>query len=191
MTTLADYLIALAVDGSPDAAADYLLTYDVSAAALKRVLLSTAAGGGGGFAADYAQATYTAGAVSLGTSTDAAFVDVDATNLKVSITPAVAGKYLAIFTFGVLATGTSVQQFLRITDGTNSCHSVEHNVTGQLRAFTLSYIFNWTAAAQTVKLQKYILAASGLSSNVINIGTAGVGSVIVEAPDMQVMRIGS
>jgi len=38
----------LTVDASPDSAADYIVTYDTSASALKKVLISSLGGGGGG-----------------------------------------------------------------------------------------------------------------------------------------------
>ena len=43
--------------------------------------------------ADYTQTVYDSAAISLGTSTDGAFVDADATNAKITHTPATAGKY--------------------------------------------------------------------------------------------------
>jgi hypothetical protein len=45
---LKTYLTGLTADGSPDAAADYVITYDASADELKKALIEDLGGGGGG-----------------------------------------------------------------------------------------------------------------------------------------------
>lgn len=50
--TIAPDINALAADASPDGAADYVMTYDASATAHKKVLLNNLPGGGGGGATD-------------------------------------------------------------------------------------------------------------------------------------------
>jgi len=124
-----------------------------------------------GFVADFQQTDYHGGNIALGTTTDSGFVDVDATNAKISFTPASAGKYKVTFTFAHDRKAASLDVFFRLTDGTTNIPSVD-NYTGLatdeiVTTTTLSFVFTWTAVAQTIKLQKWIAAASTVTTDII------------------------
>lgn len=80
----AELITGLTDDGSPDGAADYVMTYDASATAFKKVLLDDLPSSGGGFSGD--SDSYEADEGSDYTTTSTTFVDVDATNLSLTIT---------------------------------------------------------------------------------------------------------
>jgi len=117
--------------------------------------------------ADYAQSNYSAANIALGNTVDGAFVDVDATNAKITITPSSAGIYRVVFSFtvyqGILAL-SQIGDLFRLTDGATNSKALEIYI-GTAVDFTvtvsLSAIFSWTATSQTVKLQKKISAAAG------------------------------
>jgi hypothetical protein len=147
---------------------------------------------GFGGAADFAQAQYVTASITLGTgtTTDGAYVDVDATNAAIAFTPAAAGKYRVTFTFSHYLVGTGIDMFFRMTDGTTPSTAFERSVAAgdSEVVITLSYIYTWTAVAKTVKLQKRIVAAGATTSNIIPCSaTAGVGIGLYVA----VERIGS
>jgi len=125
-----------------------------------------------------AEDTYTSD-ISVGTSTDVAFVDVDATNASITFTPELAGEYLVQFQFcefieattGNAPTCTTLWQ---LTDGTNDSNPMQTSAilpaiggaeTTSVIPVTLSHIFNFTASAKTVKLQKRVTAATNLNAH--------------------------
>jgi hypothetical protein len=185
---LEDYLTGLAADGAPDAAADYLFTYDDSAGALKKVLLEDLPSAGG-FDADFAQSVYNTAVITLGTSTDGAFADADPTNAKLTFTPASAGKYRVTFTFSHYIAAAGCNVYFRLTDGsTQSPAQVRYSggAVNQTQVITISFVFTWTATAQAVKLQKRITVATTITSHDIEADSGnGLGLA------MSVERIGA
>lgn len=147
------------------------------------------------FAAEVVRDTYTSGVVNMGTSTDSAWGDVDASNISIAITPTNYGKYLVMFTFTIYTVGTSIDEFFRLTDGSTSSHAVEyyraaaHNDTVTI---TLQWVFDWSSlSTHTVKLQKYVKSVTSVTVNQLIVQTTGSGGVIIQAPDMTAMRLGS
>jgi Pectate lyase superfamily protein len=129
-----------------------------------------ASGGGPGTSLpDYQQTSYAGANIALGTTADGAFVDVDATNAKIAFTPVAAGKYKVTFSFGLYIGAASLEETFQITDGVTNSGALAAYTTasGAERPMSISYIFNWTAVAQTVKLQKYLSTATTVSANLV------------------------
>jgi len=141
------------------------------------------------FHADYQQTTYSTGNILLGTSTDGSFVDADSTNAKLSFTPSNAGRYKVTFTFTHYRKAAALSTLFELDDGTTQS-TVQQSYTALATAdntviITLSYIFNWTATAQTVKLKKKVTTATTVTANEIETfsGTS-------QGLQMEVFRIG-
>jgi len=135
--------------------------------------------------AEYQQSSYTGSDISMGTSTDADFVDASA-SLQIQITPSAPGKYRAQFTFGHQKSATEVATQFRLTDGTTNSGVIESytNSANVEEEVSLSYIFNWTDTSQkTVKLQKKVRVASSVSVNHV-MGAVGRCTI------MEVVRLG-
>lgn len=80
-----ELITGLTADASPAGAADYVMTYDASATALKKVLLDDLpSSGGGGFSGT--SDSYEANESSDYTTTSTSFTDVDGTNFSLTIT---------------------------------------------------------------------------------------------------------
>ena len=122
--------------------------------------------------------------IALGTSTDVAFTDVDATNAKLTFTPEVAGKYMVTFEFPwkILASaGTTMaaEVYFRLIDansnastGTVCAITASGADAGCINHVKMSNIFTFTAAEQAVRLQKRIVTATNIGTHQI-VGTAG------------------
>jgi hypothetical protein len=119
-------------------------------------------GGGGGGATEFTQSEYAGGDIALGLTSDAGWVDVDATNAVITITPSTAGSYRVTFTFEHVfsGTGNTTVQF-RLTDGTSNLSPIGSYISnigsganGGM-VVSVSAIFTWTAILQTIKLQKW------------------------------------
>jgi hypothetical protein len=145
----AEIITGLTADASPDGAADYVMTYDNSATALKKVLLNNLPGSGATVVT--ANKVYKSG--SLYTSTSGTMTDVDATNAAITITATGSGKALVIFSF-IANKATAGSGYYRITDGTNHSDEVQNEfatITGN--GITLMWEFTTSAGSTTYKLQ--------------------------------------
>lgn len=125
--------------------------------------------------------------VSLGTSADADFTNADATNLVLTFTPEVAGKYLVKMSFPmeIVPTGGNnlvYQCHFRLTDSgaspaSSSPKTLKFTSATNDETFgtiiNLEGIFTFTAAAQTIKLQKRIITATDVSTHTM-LGSAGL-----------------
>lgn len=129
---------------------------------------------------------YATAAISLGTSTDAAWTDVDATNAALTFTPEAAGKYLVTFQFSLTmvptgASAISVVQQLALYDGTTRSQGLRVAFTPVTADATMTIpvtiqaIYTFTAAAQTIKLQKYVTTASNIATNGIVCSSTNYG----------------
>lgn len=145
-----------------------------------------------GFVADFQQTVYTGAAANIncGTSVDGAFVDADATNAKITFTPASAGKYKVTMTFSHYRKAAILDVFFLISDGTTSSPSQESYEVGagaeDMIIVALSFVFTWTAVAQTVNLKKKVTTASTVTANVIECDSGNSQGL-----QMLVERIGS
>lgn len=97
-------ITGLTADASPDGAADYVMTYDTSGTALKKVLLDNLPSSGGGGFSGVAD-SYQADEGSDYTTTSTTFVDVDASNFSLTITTT--GGNVLIGFYGVVKSGAS------------------------------------------------------------------------------------
>lgn len=147
---------------------------------------------GTSFVADYSQSDYAGGNIALGTATDASFVDVDSTNAAIAITPTSPGKYRAVFTFSDIFTALACITCFRVTDGVSNSGPVETGTDSEggnsrFSGISVSCIFAWgDTTARTVKLQKRVVTASGITFHVL-----GADSLTERALHMEVYRIGS
>lgn len=128
---------------------------------------------------DYTTASYTGGDISIGTTNDGSYADVDATNANITFTVNATGKYLVSFVFSSSFTGTiglssnSVTSF-RLTDGTNNSNSISSGallpgltlfVNGNTETISLNAIFTFSSTgSKTVKLQKKNITSSNIDS---------------------------
>lgn len=117
--------------------------------------------------------------VSLGTSTNADFANADATNLILTFTPELAGKYLVKMSFplNVVPTGGTAlgyQCHFRIADSAgspsySSPKTIKFTSATNDESFgtivNLEGIFTFTAVSQTLKLQKRIITATNIASH--------------------------
>lgn len=130
--------------------------------------------------------TYTSD-ISLGTSTDASFGDVDATNAALVFTPEIAGYYEVTFNFCVEMIPTSgnqidIAQYFRLTDSASSPNlssplvlsfDPKANDANAIIPVSISHIFNFTAAEQTIKLQNRVVTATNIDTNSLK-GSSGL-----------------
>lgn len=117
--------------------------------------------------------------VNLSTSTDADFTNADATNLVLTFTPEVAGKYLVRMSFNlnVVPTGGAIvayQSYFRLSDsGVSPQTSVPKSIImlpkvidgAFMLPVTLEGIFTFTATSQTIKLQKRNITVTNLGTH--------------------------
>jgi hypothetical protein len=135
----------------------------------------------------YQESVYNASSdISLGTTNDGAFADVDATNAKITFTVGVAGRYKVEFAFlyhvafGVSANSNSATSF-RLTDGTTPSDEVyiqdqsNAGANGRIIYFqvVVSEVYNFTAGAKTIKLQKQNLSSTNVTSRGVGLNTTG------------------
>ena len=128
---------------------------------------------------DFAFGTYTGGDIEIGTTDDADFVDVDATNAKIDFTVTVPGKYLVRFGLTTRADGLEsgalvTETRFRITDGTVTSAPIETAIgIPPVDLFSPTYsspinfisFFNFTTAGvKTVKLQKKNTLSEGVGA---------------------------
>jgi len=130
---------------------------------------SGSGGGIGSGAPEFAQTEYTAGDLSLGTVTDGGWVDVDAVNASITITPSYPGSFVVTFSFAHQTTFSSDADYrgstqFRLTDGTTALEGVQADHTGyQTKPVNVSAIYTWSdVLSHTVKLQKYNKNISGV-----------------------------
>jgi len=131
--------------------------------------------------------TYSAN-VSLGTTANASFADMDATNLQLTFTPELTGKYLVRMTCPVQVVPTAGTQLdyqchFRITDsGTSPQVSQPTTVIVQPRANDSQSAFNVVAESimtftanesQIIRFQKRIITATNLATHVM-LGSTGL-----------------
>lgn len=146
----------------------------------------------------YNQSVYGGGNISIGTTNDGAYADVDATNAQITFTVNVPGRYLVSFAFQVQADSTvaaanfsSFTRF-RLTDGTNNSNTTEFGGTiGSAAAagkshtlwnlFIVDHVFNFTSSgSKTVKLQKQNIVSTDISvRRILCDGTDG--SIVMKA----------
>lgn len=133
-----------------------------------------------GLTADVATTTaYSSGDISIGTSNDGSFVDVDATNAKITFTVSVTGKWIvfcnfALSTSSVISLSPSSTTLFRLTDGTNNSSPIEPAsvaplnlglVTSQSSPQTLMNVFTFSSTgSKSVKLQKQNLTSTNIGS---------------------------
>jgi len=133
---------------------------------------------------------YDGGDISIGTSADAGWANVDGTNISVAITPEMAGKYKATFTFTHEATSTAttlmaVEVGFRITDGTDASQPMNSGATLAATGsgssvfqhpITIVYVFDFTTTtAKTITLQKWVRTATAVSANTVNASSSSGG----------------
>jgi len=138
----------------------------------------------------YAANIYTpGGTVSIGTTSDGSFQDIDTTNIAITFTVSQTGRWVVIcetsvgVTFGLSANGASATHF-RLTDGSAVSGYAQFRIQEDNGAggdyFTspmvLIGIFNFTTTgSKTVKLQKYYNISTNVSTRQLvgNVGTSG------------------
>lgn len=118
---------------------------------------------------DFSSNSYAGGNISIGTSNDGSFADVDATNAKITFTVNLVGKYLVFFSFSLDTLGTTgvshnTATSFMLTDGTNNSKVVSAGAllpgvtlfaSGITNAIQLKHIFDFqTTGSKTIKLQK-------------------------------------
>lgn len=123
------------------------------------------------------------GDISIETTTDSGFEDVNAVDIVLYITPELPGKYKATFNFvhEVTSTATTLmaaKTAFRLTDGSDASGPQYSGATLAATAsgssvyrsiITLVHIFNFTTTTEkTIKLQKYNSVMTGVSSNTVN-----------------------
>jgi len=138
---------------------------------------------------DFVQSIYTGSNFNLGTSVDSGYVDVDATNAKVTFTPKAPGNYMVTFIFNhYFAASGQFEVTFRLFDGLTPTVGLQRFIpSGSSEVpITISWVFNWTdTTTRTIKLQKYTDAAAGASAHTIYTTSLGLGFI------MQVFRISS
>lgn len=146
----AELITGLTADASPDGAADYVMTYDNSATALKKVLLNNLPSSG--ISKVVATGSYSPGANITTNSTS--MVDVDAANVKQTVTLNGGGVTIVTFTFDANK-ATAGNMFFRVTDGTNNSTEVGFRfLTSHDYSVTVVAIFDGLSAGSTTfKLQ--------------------------------------
>lgn len=111
--------------------------------------------------------------ISLGTSTDASYVDVDATNAKITFTVNYPGRYIVIFCFSCtfVATGAgngTIRIGFQLTDGTSTTGTMNYAAISMTREdpyFNLMGVYNFTSTgSKTIKLQKLRTTMTNMSS---------------------------
>jgi hypothetical protein len=146
----AELITGLSADATPDSAADYVMTYDASATALKKVLLEDLPSGG--ITKSVTTGTYTPGGTYATNSTS--MTDVDNVNVAPTHTTNGSGVTVVVFTFRTNKL-TAGNGFYRVTNGT--VHSIEipqRFVTNNDQTTTCYAVFDGlSAGVQTFKLQ--------------------------------------
>ena len=134
---------------------------------------------------DFGASFYTSGDISIGTSTDNSYDDVDATNAQITFNVNLPGKYIIRCNFSYSVQGDtglslSSQTSFRLTDGTNN--SLPIAVGGSMPSLLgfnnsivvpifLSGIFNFaTTGSKTVKLQKKNTASTNVNTRSVLAG---------------------
>lgn len=117
--------------------------------------------------------------VNLGTTTDADFTNADATNLVLTFTPELAGKYLVKMSFPLNVVPTAgnnlvYQCHFRLADSAgspsySSPKTIKFTSATNDESFgtivNLEGIFTFTASSQTIKLQKRIVTATDIDTH--------------------------
>lgn len=136
---------------------------------------------------------YNGGDISIGTSADVAFVNVDAVNAAISFTPERIGQYRLVANFShtfklTIATEGECETIFQLTDGTlrtpivksGGYYPVTTSVGTQISISTplsITGIFNWTDInPKTITLQKWVKTASNISSQIIG-GSSSNGEI--------------
>lgn len=147
------------------------------------------------FNKQYATKTYNGGNITLGLAADAGWQTADAVNAATTFTPETAGQYKVTFEFthkmvSTATTECTIDVSFRITDTTTASHVVNSKIripataggSGEiLHPVTVSVIFDWTAAAKTVLLQKYVRTLTAVGTNAIAAsGTEGELYIVIE-----------
>lgn len=142
----AELITGLAADATPDSAADYVMTYDASATALKKVLLSNLPSSGG-LSKVVGTGTYTPGANITTNSTT--HVDIDATNVVETVTLNGSGVVIATCTLDCNKV-TAGNMFFRWTNGTTQSDEVAGRfLTAHDYVITFVGVFDGLAAGST------------------------------------------
>lgn len=146
---------------------------------------SAAQGGTLSFALSDASAiaTYSGGDISIGTSNDVSFVDVDATNAKISVPVTVTGTWQVFVSFATSISSTvslslSSSTAFQLTDGTNTTAPINPGntlplsiglVTSSSTPQTLVGTFVWSSTGtKTVKLQKKNITSGNIGTRVVS-----------------------
>ena len=139
------------------------------------------------FDKQYATDSYNGGDISITTTADAAYADVDAVSASIAFTPEKTGQYKVTFEFNHVTQSTATTEFqcettFRITDGSTASFAkfsgghIPATAAGSGRIanpITISHIFTMTAAvAKTITLQKFNRTMSNVNSNVVSASAA-------------------
>lgn len=146
-----------------------------------------------GIATTSAINTYSAGDISIGTTNDGSYVDVDATNAKITFTVSVVGRYLVTCNFSTETTGTvslalSSRVSFRLTDSTNNSNPVKGGTTIPLvllfiSSFATPYsvfgTFDFaTTGSKTIKLQKKNIVSTNIGARVVQATSDSCFSIV-------------
>jgi len=130
----------------------------------------------------YAESSYNSVNISIGTTNDGAFADVDATNAKITFTVNCTGRYLVNFLFAYQANAAAGAIFnsltsFRLTDSSTNSNPIEvgHGVDSDAGSgaqivypVNLSHVFNFgSTGSKTVKLQKQNITSTNISSRAV------------------------
>lgn len=136
-------------------------------------------GAGGGSNTQFTQTNYGGGDITLGTTVDGGWVDVDATNAAISLVPNLSGTtYQATFNFthyAQWAVAGRLNISFRLTDGTNTSateviglHPAFDGEPPRQHPVSISSLFTWTiTGTQTIKLQKQITDIATITTNIV------------------------
>lgn len=164
----AELITGLTADGTPDVTADYVMTYDASATALKKVLVQNLV--------KVTSANYIFDDSPNWTTTSTSFVDIDATDLSLTITTN--GKPVRISFHGIFSVSTTLHLYLNFTiDGT--VHAADDGILRNTMAINATYALSFTrwitglsAAAHTFNMRWKV--STGTATLYAGAGTAGI-----------------
>jgi len=174
------------IQGFKDAFGDALYTLNNDGVATRTWTL---------FNKQYATKTYNGGNINLLLVADAGWQTVDAVNAATTFTPETAGQYKVTFEFthkmvSTATTECTIDVSFRITDTATAGHVVNSKIripqtaggSGEiLHPVSVSAVFDWTAAAKTVLLQKYNRTVTAVGTNAVAAsGTEGELFIIIE-----------
>jgi hypothetical protein len=124
----------LAVDASPDSAADYVVTHDTSAGALKKVLISSLGGGGGGGAPPFTEAWTTLGRPTSASTWQTKTISGVTANTVVQIT--ITNNSNASKFVGIREVGSSVDRRLDLGKNAVVSFGTKTNASSQIEWYS-------------------------------------------------------